>query len=92
MDLQSLVAERRRIAAAFRATTTYIVMLRSHVTRVDLAEEARRELLPVIEKEAAESRRLSEELLQLDVAILRLQAAPDMPSRASPLDVAPVVF
>jgi hypothetical protein len=92
MELQSLVAERHRIAGAFRATTAYIVMLRSHLTRGASAEQGRRELLRAVEEEAAEARRLSEELLQLDVAILKLQAVPEAPSRTSPLDLAPVVF
>jgi hypothetical protein len=92
MELLSLIAERSRVAEAFRATTTYIVMLRSHLTRSDLTEEVRRELLPIIEEETAESHRLSEELLHIDVAILKLQASPDVPLRLSPLDLAPVVF
>jgi len=92
MDLQSLVVERRRAADEFRATVTYLAMLRSHLTRNDLSEETRSDLLPVIEKEAAESRRLSEKLLQLDVAILKMQATPDVLSRPSPLLSAPADF
>jgi len=52
MDLQSLVVERRRAADEFRVTVTYLAMLRSHLTRNDLSEETRSDLLPVIEKEA----------------------------------------
>ena len=83
MDLQSLVVERRGAADEFRATVAYLAMLRAHLTRDDLTEKARRHLLPVIEEEAAESRRLSEKLLQLDVAILKMQATPDAPSSLS---------
>ncbi len=90
MDLQSLVAERGRVADEFRATVTYLAMLRAHLTRYDLSEETRSDLLPVIEEEADESRRLSERLLQLDVAISKMQATPA--SRTSPLLAAPLVF
>ena len=93
MDLQSLVVERRGAADEFRATVAYLAMLRdAHLTRDDLTEKARRHLLPVIEEEAAESRRLSEKLLQLDVAILKMQATPDAPSSLSFLRSAPVDF
>jgi hypothetical protein len=92
MDLQSLVAERGRVADEFRATVTYLAMLRAHLTRYDLSEETRNDLLPVIEEEAAESRRLSERLLQLDVAISKMQATPNESSRPSPLLSAPVDF
>ncbi len=92
MDLQSLVAERGRVADEFRATVTYLAMLRAHLTRYDLSEETRSDLLPVIEEEADESRRLSERLLQLDVAISKMQATPDAPSRLSPFLAAPLVF
>jgi hypothetical protein len=92
VNLQSLVVERRRVADEFRATITYLAMLRAHLARHDLTDEARRHLLPVIEEEAAESRKLSDELLQLDVAILKMKATPDAPSSPSPLLAAPVVF
>ncbi len=92
MDLLSLLAERGRVADEFRATVTYVAMLRSHLVRKDLSDETRSDLLPVIEEEAGESRRLSERLLQLDAAILKMQAVPEAPSRVGPLDLAPVVF
>ncbi len=84
--------ERGRVAGEFRATVTYLAMLRSHLTRDDLSEETRSDLLRIIEEETAESRRLNERLPQLDVAILKMQAAPDVPSRPSPLLFAPVDF
>ena len=92
MDLQTLIAERRRVADASRATTTYLVMLRAHLTRGDLTEEARRHLLPVIEYEETELRRLSEKLMELDAAILKMQAASYVPSGPSPLLSAPADF
>ena len=91
MDFESLVAERGRVAREFRSTLTYLAMLRANLTR-NLNGEGRQHLLSVIDEEAAESRRLSEELLQLDVAILKLQAKLDVPSRPSPLLSAPVDF
>ncbi len=91
MDFESLVAERGRVAREFRSTLTYLAMLRANLTR-NLNEEGRQHLLSVIDEEAAECRRLSEELLQLDAAILKLQATLDVSSRPSPLLSAPVDF
>jgi len=92
VDLQSLDVERRRVADELHATITYLAMLRAHLARYDLSEETRSDLLPVIEEEVAESRRLSERLLQLDVAISKMQAAPHAPSRPIPLLAATLVF
>ena len=88
MDLPSLLAERERVTDDFRATLTYLAMLRAQLAR-DLSEEAPQHLLSVIDEEAAESRRLSGELLQLDGAILKMQAAPNAASSASPLLLTP---
>ena len=89
MDLQSLIVERGHVAGEFRSTLTYLSMLRAQLTR-DLTEEARRHLLSVIDEEAIESHKLSERLLQLDAAILKMQATSDEPSRPSPFLSAPV--
>ena len=83
MDLQSLSAERARVVREFRTTVSHIAMLRAHLTREDLAVQTRRDLLLVIEEEAAESRQLSEMLLQLDVSILKMEAALALPAKPS---------
>jgi hypothetical protein len=83
MDLQLLIAERGRVAHEFRLTVGHIAMLRAHLTREDLAVQTRRDLLLVIEGEAAQSRQLSERLLQLDVSILKMEEALALPAKPS---------
>jgi hypothetical protein len=72
MDIHLLVAERKRVADEFRSTLTCLAILRAQLTR-SLTDEARQHLLAVIGEKVAQSRKLSEKLLEADAAILKMQ-------------------
>ena len=88
MDLHILRAEQRRIADDFRSTLTSLGILRAQLIGCT-TDEARQHLLAAIEEGAGASRDLSDELLRLDVSIMKEQARElrsDSPLFRAPLD------
>ena len=90
MDVHLLMAERGRVAEAFRAKLTQVAMLRGQLADA-LTDEARQHLYMAVDEEAALCRELGDRLLQLDVSILALQTR-ETAKTPSPLLSAPLDF
>ncbi len=73
MDVHLLIKERRRVAAELRLARTCLAILRAQLTG-SLTCETRQHLVVVIGETSAQSRRLSARLLEVDAAILEMQA------------------
>ena len=90
MDVHLLMAERGRVANAFRAKLTQVAMLRGQLTEA-LTDEARQHLYVAVDEEAARRRELGNKLINLDASILALQTRETAQER-SPLLSAPLNF
>jgi len=72
MDVQTLLAERQRIAERLNSTRTCLGILRAQFISC-LTEEARQHLLCAMEEEAEVCRELAGTLLQVEETILMLR-------------------
>ena len=90
MDIRLLMAERRRVANAFRAKLSDVAMLRAQVADAH-TDEARQRLYGAVDEAVAACRDLGDKLLQLDARVLEMQTR-EAAVRSSPLVSAPLDF